>query len=183
MARRIAYTGAPVLTLEQVAFQCRAEPEDLQPELVDQIIIPGVTAQGESKTGAAIREAIYEEDWSATYPSGHSLDVGQVVAVESVVVLGEAGQVTPYDGQMELSQGGKESYLLFPSGRPAGRLRIRYRAGVDLEAYPGVLSWLLMAAETAFTYRGLLVVGQSLTEVPSSFVDHLLADITVPPRF
>ncbi|MFG0272687.1 hypothetical protein [Pseudomonas sp. zjy_14] len=183
MARRIAYTGAPVLTLEQVAFQCRAEPEDLQPELVDQIIIPGVTAQGESKTGAAIREAIYEEDWPAAYPSGHSLDIGQVVAVESVVVLGEAGQVTPYDGQVELSQGGKESYLHFPGGRPAGRLRIRYRAGVDLEAYPGVLSWLLMAAETAFTHRGLLVVGQSLAEVPSSFVDHLLADITVPPRF
>ncbi|WP_313430911.1 hypothetical protein [Pseudomonas sp.] len=183
MARRIAYTGAPVLTLEQVAYQCRAEPEDLQPELVDQIIIPGVTAQGESKTGAAIREAIYEEDWPAAYPSGHSLDVGQVVAVESVVVLGETGQVTPFTGQLELSQGGKESYLLFPGGRPAGRLRIRYRAGVDLEAYPGVLSWLLMAAETAFTHRGLLVVGQSLAEVPANFLDHLLADITVPPRF
>jgi hypothetical protein len=183
MARRIAYTGPPVLTLEQVAFQCRAEPEDLQPELIDLIIIPGVTAQGESKTGAAIREAIYEEEWPAAYPSGHSLDIGQVVAVESVVVLGEAGQVTPYVGQVELSQGGKESYLHFPSGRPAGRLRIRYRAGADLEAYPGVLSWLLMAAETAFTHRGLLVVGQSLAEVPASFVDHLLADITVPPRF
>ena len=183
MARRIAYTGAPVLTLEQVAYQCRAEPEDLQPELIDLIIIPGVTAQGESKTGAAIREAIYEEDWPAAYPSGHSLDIGQVVAVESVVVLGEAGQVIPYVGQVELSRGGKESYLHFPAGRPAGRLRIRYRAGVDLEAYPGVLSWLLMAAETAFTHRGLLVVGQSLAEVPASFVDHLLADITVPPRF
>ncbi|HCV39179.1 MAG TPA: hypothetical protein DGQ94_10745 [Pseudomonas sp.] len=183
MARRIAYTGAPVLTLEQVAFQCRAEPEDLQPELIDRVIIPGVTAQGESRTGAAIREAIYEEDWPAEYPSGHSLDVGQVVAVESVVVLGEAGQVTPYAGLIELGQGGKESYLHFPAGRPAGRLRIRYRAGADLEAYPGVLSWLLMAAETAFTQRGLLVVGQSLAELPSSFVDHLLADVTVPPRF
>ncbi|MGX1125544.1 hypothetical protein [Pseudomonas sp. HLS-6 TE3448] len=183
MARRIAYTGAPVLTLEQVAYQCRAEPEDLQPELINQIIIPGVTSQGESKTGAAIREAIYEEDWPAAYPSGHSLDVGQVVAVESVVVLGDAGQVSPFTGEVELIQGGRESYLHFPGGRPDGRLRIRYRAGVDLEAYPGVLSWLLMAAETVFTHRGLLVVGQSLAEVPASFVDHLLADITVPPRF
>lgn len=182
MARRIAYTGAPVLTLEQVAFQCKAEPEDLQPELIDQIIIPGVTAQGESKTGAAIREAIYEEDWPATYPSGHSLDVGQVVAVESVTML-DAGDASAFAGAVELCHGGKENYLHFPGGRPAGRLRIRYRAGVDLEAYPGVLSWLLMAAETAFTHRGLLVVGQSLAEIPSSFVDHLLADITVPPRF
>lgn len=181
MARRIAYTGPPVLTLEQVAFQCRAEPEDLQPELIDQVIIPGVTAQGESKTGAAIREAIYEEEWPAAYPSGHSLDVGQVVAVESVAVL-EGGEATPFEGVMVLSHGGKESCLHFPNGRPAGRLRVRYRAGIDLEAYPSVLSWLLMAAETAFTHRGLLVAGQSLAEIPSSFVDHLLADITVPPR-
>ncbi|HGM5579282.1 TPA: hypothetical protein ACKP22_000940 [Pseudomonas putida] len=183
MARRIAYTGAPVLTLEQVAYQCRAEPEDLQPELIEQIIIPGVTSQGESKTGAAIREAIYEEEWSAGYPSGHSLDVGQVVAVESVVVLGASGGVTPYTGPLELVHGGKESYLEFPAGRPDGRLRIRYRAGTDLAANPGVLNWLLMAAETAFTHRGVLLVGQTLAEVPSSFLDHLLADITVPPRF
>lgn len=183
MARRIAYTGAPVLTLEQVAFQCRAEVEDLQPELIEQIIIPGVTAQGESMTGAAIREATYEEDWPASYPSGHSLDVGQVVAVESVAVLGESGVSVPFEGAVQLTQGGKESYLEFPGGRPAGRLRIRYRAGADLEAHPGVRSWLLMAAETAFTHRGVLIVGQALAEVPSSFVDHLLADITVPPRF
>ncbi|AZL68791.1 hypothetical protein [Pseudomonas oryziphila] len=183
MARRIAYTGAPVLTLEQVAIQCRAEPEDLQPELIDQIIIPGVTAQGESKTGAAIREAIYEEDWPRHYPSGHPLDVGQAVAVESVQVVCHSGEALEFSGRRELIQGGKESRLCFPDGRPEGALRIRYRAGVDLQAHPGVLSWLLMAAETAFTHRGLLVAGQSLAEVPSSFVDHLLADITVPPRF
>lgn len=183
MARRIAYTGAPVLTLDQVAYQCRAEPEDLQPELIDLIIIPGVTAQGESKTGAAIREAIYEEDWPPHYPSGHALDVGQVIAVESVLVVGDSGSPVEFGGRSEVIQAGKESYLQFPDGRPEGALRIRYRAGADLQAHPGVLSWLLMAAETAFSHRGVLVVGQALAEVPSSFVDHLLADITVPPRF
>lgn len=183
MARRISYVGEPVLTLEQVAFQCRAEPEDLQPELINLVIIPGVTVQAESKTGAAIRESIYEEDWPANYPSGHSLDVGQVVAVESVHVLDASGAAEPFTGAVRLIHGSKESYLEFPSGRPDGRLRVRYRAGVDLEAHPGVVSWLLMAAETAFTHRGQLVVGQTLTALPSSFVDHLLADITVPPRF
>ena len=98
-------------------------------------------------------------------------------------MLGESGVLVPFEGGVQLTQGGKESYLEFPGGRPAGRLRIRYRAGVDLEAHPGVRSWLLMAAETAFTHRGVLIVGQGLAEVPSSFVDHLLADITVPPRF
>lgn len=183
MARRIAYTGAPVLTLDQVAFQCRAEPEDLQPELIEQIIIPGVTAQCESKTGAAIREATYEEDWPAHFLSGQALDVGQAVAIESVLMLGSSGLPVEFVGRSEVIQAGKESYLRFPDGRPEGALRIRYRAGTDLQAHPGVLSWLLMAAETAFTHRGLLVAGQALAEIPSSFVDHLLADITVPPRF
>ena len=183
MARRIAYVGGAVLTLEQVAFQCRAEPEDLQPDLINLVIIPGVTVQAESKTGAAVREAIYEEDWPAHYPSGHPLDVGQVVAVESVHLLGASGEPVPFTGATHLTHGSKESYLEFPGGRPDGRLRVRYRAGVDLEAHPGVISWLLMAAETAFTHRGQLVVGQTLTELPSSFVDHLLADITIPPRF
>jgi len=183
MARRIAYTGAPVLTLDQVAYQCRAEPEDLQPELIDMIIIPGVTAQCESKTGAAIREATYEEDWPAHYLSGRALDVGQAVAIESVLLLGGSGPPVEFAGRTEVIQTGKESYLRFPDGRPEGMLRIRYRAGVDLQAHPGVLSWMLMAAETAFSHRGVLVAGQTLTELPSSFVDHLLADITVPPRF
>lgn len=183
MARRIAYTGPPVLTLEQVAFQCRAEPEDLQPELIDLVIIPGVTAQAESMTGAAIREAIYEEDWPEHYLPGRPLDVGQVVEIESIMILGDAGTSVEFTGPYELIQSGKESFLAFRNGRPAGRLRIRYRGGVDLQAHPGVLSWLLMAAETAFTHRGALIVGQTLTVLPSCFVDHLLADITVPPRF
>ncbi|MEE3636994.1 hypothetical protein UIA24_22465 [Pseudomonas sp. AL 58] len=183
MARRIAYSGPPVLTLEQVAYQCRAEPEDLQSELIEQIIIPGVTAQCESKTGAAIRAALYEEDWPEHYASGHSLDVGQVTQVESVHLLDDGESPELFSGAVEVRSSGRESYLHFPGGRPSGALRIRYRAGVNIEAYPGVLSWLLMAAETVFTHRGLLVIGQTLAEVPASFVDHLLADITVPPRF
>lgn len=183
MARRIEYTGPPVLSLEQVAFQCRAEPGDLQPELIDLVIIPGVTAQAESMTGAAIREAIYEEYWSERCMPCRSLDVGQVLEIESIMIIGGAAEPTLFTGRVELIHSDKESFLEFPDGRPAGRLRIRYRAGVDLTAHPGVLSWLLMASETAFTHRGALVVGQAMSELPPSFVDHLLADITVPPRF
>lgn len=183
MARRVVYTGPPVLTLAQVAYQCRIEPEDMQPELVEQIIIPGVTAQCESRTGAAIRQATYVEDWSENYRSGSALDVGQATAIQSVQVLAEGGSVVDLDGPFDLRQGSHESYLHFWGQRPRGELRIRYTAGVDFDAYPGVRSWLLMAAATAWEQRGLLVVGQSLAEIPASFVDHLLADITVPPRF
>jgi len=183
MARRIEYLGDAVLSLAQVAYQVRAEPEDLQPELIDQIVIPGVTGQCESRTGAAIRQALYEEDWPVSYVSGHSLDMGQATEVVSVGVIQRDGSVTPVAGPFDLRRGQRESQLFFPAGRPVGELRIRYKAGVDLDQYPSVRSWLLMAADTAFQHRGLMVVGQTLAELPSSFLDHLLADITVPPRF
>jgi hypothetical protein len=183
MARRIAYTGDPVLTMAQVAYQCRIEPEDMQPELVDLIIIPGVTAQCESKTGAAIRRAIYVEDWADGSGDGSALDVGQATEVESVLSFNDRGIAVNQVGPFDLRQGSRESQLYFPAGRPSGRLQIRYTAGVDIEAYPGVLSWLLMAAATAWQQREKLILGQTLAEVPSSFLDHLLAEITVPPRF
>lgn len=181
MARRIAYVGDPVLTLAEVAFQCRIELEDMEPELIEQIIIPGVITQCESKTGAAIRHASYEEYWPERYVSGHALDVGQVVEIESVEVVGKSPALDP--ATFELRRGGREDFLRFPTGRPSGELRIVYQAGVDLVAHPGVKSWLLMSAATAYKFRETLVVGQALAELPRSYLDHLLAEITVPPRF
>lgn len=183
MARRIAYVGDPVLTLAQVAFQCRIEAEDMEPELVEQIIIPGVTSQCESETGAGIRLATYEEYWPEAFSSGHALDVGQVTEIDSVVLLNEDGSDSARVVQYQLRRGQREGVLHFPSGRPAGTLRIQYRAGTDLDLHPGVRSWMLMAAATAYKQRETLIVGQTLFQVPHSFLDHLLAEITVPPRF
>lgn len=183
MARRIGYIGDPVLTLVEVAAQCRVEPEDLQPELIEGVIVPGVTAQAEELTGAAIREAEYVEDWPAHYPSGHALDVGQATAIVKVEGLGSDGAATLLDVATDLRQGGRESFLHFPAGRPSGVLRITYQAGVDLASYPGVRMWLLMNAATAFEFRERFVVGTILASLPATFVDSMLAEITVPPRF
>jgi hypothetical protein len=183
MARRIAYIGDAVLSLAQVAYQCRIEPEDMEPELVEQIIIPGVTAQAEFRTGAGIRRATYEEHWPAEFPAGHALDRGQVVEIDSVVLLNADGSDSDQEVVFRLRKGGHEDYLDFPAGRPSGALRIQYKAGTDLDVYPGVRSWMLMSAATAYKQRETLVLGQTLFELPHSFLDHLLAEITVPPRF
>lgn len=183
MARRIEYFGDPVLTLEQVAFQCRLEPEDMEPGLISDIIIPGVTTQCESKTGAGIRGAIYEEDWPAAFPSGHALDIGQATEVVSVKVRQPDGAWIDHAGPVDLEQGQRESFVSFPAGRPAGALRIRYKAGTDLDLHPSVRNWLLMAAATIHRHPEMFLVGQSLSELPSDFLDHLVAEITVPPRF
>jgi hypothetical protein len=183
MARRIEYFGDAVLTLEQVAFQCRVEPEDMEPVLIEQIIIPGVTAQCESKTGAAIRGAIYEEEWPTNRPSGHALDVGQANEVVSIFAQQPDGIWAEQVGPFELRQEQRESFLSFPAARPAGRLRIRYKAALDLDLNPGVRNWLLMAAATIYRHPEMFLVGQTLAELPSTFLDHLVAEITVPPRF
>lgn len=183
MARRIEYFGEPVLTLEQVAFQCRLEPEDMEPGLIKDIIIPGVTTQCESKTGAGIRGAIYEENWPPAFPSGHALDVGQATEVVSVKLRQADGTWSDYAGPIVLEQGQRESFVSFPSGRPAGALRIRYKAGTDLDLHPGVRNWLLMAAATIHRHPEMFLVGQSLSDLPSDFLDHLVAEITLPPRF
>ncbi len=186
MARRIQYdSAAQVLNVEDVAAQCRVEVEDLQAALVEQVIIPGVTAQAEAKTGAAIRPAVYEEEWPESYGSGHALEVGQadaVLAIKRVEPDGSMTELQPLP-PLRLERGQRESFLHFPQGRPAGRLVIRYHAGADLAAYPGVRQWLLMQAATVHEFRETLVVGTILAELPSHFTDSLLAEIEVPPRF
>ncbi len=183
MARRIAYTGTPALSVDEVAAQCRLEPDDVQSELIELVIIPGVTAQCEALTGAAIREAEYEEDWPEHHPSGHYLDVGQAHTIISVVRLAADGSETLLDAPRHLQRGQRESALHFPAGRPPGVLRIRYRAGIDLAAYPSVRTWLLIQAATAHEFREALITGTLLQQLPPTFLDAQLAEVTVPPRF
>ncbi|MNY20958.1 hypothetical protein D3C86_1544730 [compost metagenome] len=82
-----------------------------------------------------------------------------------------------------MQQDQRESFLFFPVARPGGRLRIRYKAGLEIDLHPGVRNWLLMAAATIYRHPEMFLVGQTLAELPSAFLDHLVADITVPPRF
>ncbi|QEY75790.1 hypothetical protein [Pseudomonas denitrificans (nom. rej.)] len=183
MARRVAYSGDAPITLEDVAQQCRVEVEDLEPELIEHVIIPGVVAQAEGRTGAAIRPAEYSEEWPEQYASGHALDIGQATEILSVQRVAADGSAVELDVPRYLEQGQRESFLHFPNGRPAGVLRIRYKAGVDPAAYPGARLWLLMSAATAYEFRETMVAGTILAELPSTFLDALLAEIEVPARF
>ena len=183
MARRIAYIGEPVLTLAQVAYQCRLDPEDTVPELIEGVIIPGVTGQAENRTGAAIRQAEYEDEWPEHYGSGHALDMGQATDIVSISRIQPDGSAEALTVSHTLRNRGRESFLYFPDGRPPGELLIRYQAGVDLECHPAVRAWLLMQAATAHEFRETLVSGTILAELPGSLLDSLLSEITVPPRF
>ncbi len=93
------------------------------------------------------------------------------------------GTATTITAPVVLRREQRESFLSFPDGRPAGLLRITYKAGADLAAYPAVRNWLLMHIGTVYAQRESLVTGTIVAELPGSFLDHMLAEITVPPRF
>lgn len=183
MAQRIAYTGAPVLTPQDIATWRRNDAVLLESDLLQNIVIPGVVAQCESRTGAAIQEARYVEHWPVHRLSGEALDTGQASEVETVEVIAPDGTATLSTGPIVLRREQRESFLTFPEGRPAGLLRITYKAGADLNAYPGVRNWLLMHIGTVYSQRESLVTGAIVADLPRSFMDHMLAEITVPPRF
>lgn len=183
MARRKQYTGEPVITPEDVAAHRRNDSVLVEADLLRDIIIPGVVAQCEARTGAAIQAARYIETWPAGYASGHALDIGQAHTVESVDLVSADGAPVPSGAAHYLQQEMRESYLHFPNGRPAGVLQITYQAGVDLAAYPSVRTWLLMQVGTVYAQRETLVVGATVAELPSSFLDSMLSDIELPPRF
>lgn len=180
MARRIRYTGQPVLELSEVAAWLRLRSVERDKDLLEKILIPGAIGMCEARTGAAIAEAEYQETWPEYFASGHALDVGQATDVISVA---KADGTVVSAAAYRLEQGQRESSLYFEGSRPAGVLRINYQAGIDLAAYSSVKTWLLMSVATLYDQRESIVVGQPVAELPPHFLESMLAEITLPPRF
>lgn len=179
MAQRLRYTGDPPITPEEVATQARTTLVALELALVRDVIIPAVTAQCESITGAAIRLAEYQQAYLPDKAGACWLDHGQVRNIIAVTAT-DGTVIDPDDYRVIHTQ--RESAVQ-PIGLSVGFDRVTYEAGVDLQAYPGVKAWLLMAAATLYGQRELLITGTIVASVPASFIDHMLAEITVPPRF
>lgn len=187
MARCLAYLGDfQAITAEQVAAWRRNDAILEERQLLTSVIIPGVVAQCEARTGAAIRPARYREVWEPGRKSGDALDRGQAFEVESVDVLSADGVPVPTGAVHFLERGQRESYLHFAQGRPPGRLQITYKAGLtvaELDAFASVRTWLLMQIGTVHAQRETLVIGATVAALPSAFIDTMLADIELPPRF
>lgn len=181
MARRIRYSGDPVLTVQDVVSWVRDDLANAEEALIRDLIIPAVTAQCEAETGAAIRQAEYVEDWPAGTLS-RALDIGQATEVLEVKSLAPGSQpLSP--AQYSLQIGQRISHLSVAAGVGGGPIRITYKAGVDLDAYPSVKSWMLLQAGTLFQQRESLITGTIVAELPLKFIGNMLADIIVPPRF
>jgi uncharacterized phiE125 gp8 family phage protein len=149
--------------------------------LIADIIIPAARQLAETRTGAAIRKGIYRETVKA-FPNG-DLTLGKGRAFE-VVSFTCAAAIVP-SSDYELLQLGNDSVLGRTNTWPAGGpVAIEYKAGVDLADFPTVKQWMLLACAWAFEQRELFAHGQqAFAEMPSSYVDALLAPLQVPPRF
>lgn len=178
MARRVAYCGDPPLTKQDLTAWLQETDSTVHGAVVD-LIIPAVVGQCEAITGAAIRMASYEEVWPVPHRFGGFLDVGQVREVTAVHRLDGGGQLAP--GSYSIEHGMRQSALRL-QGAEQYPIRIEYQAGIDLDLYPQVKAWLLMQAAALYAQRETLTA-EKLSMLPDGFINTMLADITVPPRF
>lgn len=194
MAVLIAFTGPEPLTYEDVVAQCRLDPDDddsAERDLIERIVIPAARGLAEEATGAAIRKGRYR-DHLPRVPAGNAFaaTMGQAFELESIALGATVGAALLDPSAAYLVNSGKESFLYTQQGLPwrdvAGScpqgLMVTYLAGIDIENHPSVRHYLLLAAAWAYRHRELLVLGQTLNELPDRYLLTLLAGITVPPR-
>lgn len=167
--------SAEPLTLEEVKVWCRVDGDD-EDALIENLVIPAARQLAETRTGAAIRKGRYRDILPslANYP----LSLGQAIKIESVTVDDEL--VAPE--QYALRQLGRESVIDAPAFVGATGAVV-YTAGIDMEKFPAIKGWLLLAAAWAYDQRELLIRGQAVAEMPASYADALLVPLSQPPRF
>lgn len=193
MAVQLGMVGPEPLTYDEVVAQCRLDPDDddsAERDLIERIVIPAARALAEQATGAAIRKARYREHLPMV-PAGQvfAAEKGQAYALESIALGVGPGSPLLDLSRCYLVNGGKESLLYTEQGTwrelvgecPQGLL-VTYLAGIDIDDHPSVRQYLLLAAAWAYRHRELLVLGQTLNELPDRYLLTLLASITVPPR-
>lgn len=194
MALLISYTGPEPLTYDDVVAQCRLDPDDddtAERDLIERIVIPAARGLAEEATGAAIRKGQYR-DHLPKVPAGSAFAAtkGQAFELQSIALGATAGAALLDPTAAYLVNGGKESFVYTQRGLPwrdvvgscPQGLMVTYQAGIEIEDHPSVRHYLLLAAAWAYRHRELLVLGQTLNELPDRYLLTLLAGITVPPR-
>lgn len=174
------------LTFEDIAAQCRID-DHAERDFIERVVIPGARQAAETKSGAAIRKARYAEHLAGFPLGAFPLAIGQVLSVDGIEYRVDSLELMALDSSAyKLLQLGSET-LIAPSDKTcwpdASAVTIKYQAGVDIERYPSVRSWILLAAAWAYDHRELFAKGQTITEMPGGYADVLLAPICIPPRF
>ena len=162
---------------------------------------------------ASYRQTLSEFPWtrdsrngysSSGSPMGHRSSaapiktaLGLVQSITSVKYIDTTGAVQTIDpailSLVQLDEANTEIALTFGGYWPAcanvpNAVTIEYIAGMaptDFTArFPGVNHWILLACGWAYANREMfLTANGALIQMPASYLDNLLAPITVSPRF
>lgn len=123
---------------------------------------------------------------------------GLVQSIDSITYIDTFGSVQTLDptsySLVKTDEANTEIGLSFgktwPQVAPVpGAVTIEYTAGLlpaeFADRFPGVMQWLLLAVTWSYENRQLMSIGSrdSFNAMPDSYIDSLLAPITVAPRF
>jgi hypothetical protein len=171
------------LTVDQVASQARLDA-DVAGELatyISTIIVPGARQLAETRSGSAIRKAKYRDTLQAVPRGAVLLDMGQAYELSSVSIAGTALDPAAYRlVKVDRDRQVRPTAECWPA---QGEMVVEYSAGVDVAQYPSVVQWMLLAAAWMIEQPAMFTVGDAVESLPTSYVDGLLAPVSVPARF
>lgn len=159
---RVTYLADESVSLDEVKAHCRIDSDE-EDDLLGAVIIPSALAMCENRTGSAIRQMEVTE----TVRSGQPLSFGMVKEVVEAKVEGHiisCEQVTK----------ARRTYIFAETDKD---IVVRYEAGIKLEDYPDVKSWVLLACGWLYNNREL-----KAESAPAHF-DLLLSKVMVPNSF
>ncbi|VEI25167.1 head-tail connector protein [Bordetella bronchiseptica] len=162
--------GKEPVSVDEVKHNSRIDG-DAEDQFIETVLIPAARQLAETRAGAAIRPARYRDllPSLASFP----LSLSQVREIDSIVVDGAEIPQNAYS----LIELGKQTLIDVPGYRGSGGL-VTYQAGIeDMNAYPSVKSWILLAAGWLYENRDMAA------ELPAGFLAVFLTPISQPPRF
>lgn len=167
----IEYTASEPVTAADVKAQCRIDGND-EDSFLEYAVIPGARALAEQRSGSAIRAAKYSETFEDA--SECVLPVGCVTEVESVKVDDEDVAFTT------TTTGNRTTVKADGYGGKAAV--VTFKAGIDIDKHPGVLTWMLLVCGWLYERREMISSAQAHA-VPWYIADAFLLSIAVHPGY
>lgn len=182
MAELIEFVGDEPLVPADLTVPARLDADvaaEMEPTLSG-LVIPAMRQVAESRSGSAIRKGRYRDTFAQAPKAAFALDMGQAYAIDSITIGGVVVDPSTY----ALRPIDRDRVIDPPAGGwpGTGQMIVTYLAGVDIEHFPSVKNWLVMACAWVIEQPSLFVAAETVAAVPDGFLGSLLWPICVPAR-
>lgn len=170
------------LTVEDLVAHARLGSDEATAlaSYLESVVIPAARQLAETRSGAAIRRASFQDHRAAVPRGAIQLGMGQAYSIESITIAGQLQDPSTYS----LLVIDKDPRVVPATGYwPHGSVTVVYQAGIDdMTRYPSVKNWMLLAATWMIEQPSMFTLEQAVQSMPASYVDSLLAPISVDCR-